>query len=165
MGRQIEYDNAYTHKVTEDAINGVVQCDGAGNYSAATLYTLPSLLSVANIQVTNINGSAYPDNVAFGNWSYVSSLPSYSYQASADGFVHVVLEEGGSESTGYVIGYTDDSNPPTTKRSGAGVHNGGSPNHTLDINGFTMAVKKNDYWKVGDSGTYSNLQINWIPQS
>ena len=30
------YNAAYSHKTTEDAINGIVKCDGAGNYSAVT---------------------------------------------------------------------------------------------------------------------------------
>jgi len=30
------YDAAYSHKTTEDAINGIVKCDGAGTYSSVT---------------------------------------------------------------------------------------------------------------------------------
>lgn len=33
------WDAAYTHKTTEDAINGIVKCDGAGSYSAAVAGT------------------------------------------------------------------------------------------------------------------------------
>ena len=39
------YDGAVAHKTTEDALNGVVMCNGAGTYSAATNTNLPKSAS------------------------------------------------------------------------------------------------------------------------
>lgn len=35
--KQAEWDSAYTHKTTEDAINGLVSCDGSGAYTAKVI--------------------------------------------------------------------------------------------------------------------------------
>lgn len=37
--KQAEWDSAYTHKTTEDAINGLVSCDGSGAYTAKVIGT------------------------------------------------------------------------------------------------------------------------------
>ncbi len=72
---------------------------------------------------------------------------STSYEATSDGFV-VTYKEGSHT----VIGFTDAANPPTTTA-------GKSRDEGEGGGGFTMVVKKGDYWKV--TGTPDI--IRWVP--
>jgi hypothetical protein len=88
--------------------------------------------------------------VALGAWDATRAIDTV-YQATTDGFVTaMVLARNGAADIGYLNGYTDGSNPPTTRRLNCwgsswfyGTNFGGS---------FTMPVKKGDYWKV-EKGT------------
>ena len=100
-------------------------------------------------------------DTSFGEWTtqqndvadggvatYVKDLV---YLAESDGIVTVM----NSNASGfpYARGYTDSSNPPTAQRfsvSGA----------TNSVCGFSMPVKKGDYWKITNVTTYT---IYWLP--
>jgi hypothetical protein len=87
---------------------------------------------------------------AFGAWIVKSG--NTVYLAVTDGFVsgYVTLTSG----DGYIVGYTDSSNPPTTVRVNdyQGWAGGTS--------GMMMPVRKGDYWKVTGKGT---ITVNWLP--
>ncbi|MCM8784565.1 MAG: hypothetical protein NC818_07390 [Candidatus Omnitrophica bacterium] len=86
------------------------------------------------------------------------------YQALTDGFVICRLYgDGSTEQRQDAVGYTDNSNPPTTAVASASMQYATSVN--IRDNSFCMPVKKNDYWKVvrteGGSGNY--VYLYWIP--
>lgn len=84
--------------------------------------------------------------------AWVNKSASYgAQQAATDGFVCV------SGVIGHVVsGYTDGSNPPETIRVSSGDTSSPGSKH-----GFSMPVKKNDYWKV-ETGA-ATPTIYWIP--
>jgi hypothetical protein len=87
------------------------------------------------------------DNV-FGSWA--GKLSSVSYLAATDG---VVLAYSLLKNQAHIIGYTDNSNPPTTIRT----RNYIQLNNPCYAN-ITMPVRKGDYWKVAGAGT-----VYWLP--
>ena len=89
-------------------------------------------------------------SAVLGAW--VNKSASYgAQQAATDGFVCV------SGVIGHVVsGYTDGSNPPETIRVSSGDTSSPGSKH-----GFSMPVKKNDYWKV-ETGA-ATPTIYWIP--
>jgi hypothetical protein len=97
-------------------------------------------------------------STALGSWE--SKSESQVYQASTDGFVicYVTFTTAGY---GYVTGYTDGSNPPTTIKGAASVNS----NAVVNRNSFCMPVKKNDYWEVIRTQSYGTVTaaIYWIP--
>ncbi len=90
----------------------------------------------------------------FGAWATQDSTPAVFvaggiYKAGTDGFV-TAISPGVSCA---ISGYTDGSNPPTTRRNYARDTGG---------DGLTMPVRKDDYWKITlDIGTL--LTIQWLP--
>jgi len=91
---------------------------------------------------------------SFGAWE--SKNPDTNYQAATDGFVTVYCQ--GVNARCAVAGYTDSNNPPSTKRV---AHDPGSIN---DHAGFTMPVRKGDYWRI-DSNCSSGgwCVVYWLP--
>ncbi|TAN61354.1 hypothetical protein EPN18_06800 [bacterium] len=89
-----------------------------------------------------------------GAWDNVSFALNTVYQAATGGFVDFsTLGSGGSVSC---TGYTDSSNPPATI--------GGAAYADINNNcGFTMPVRKGDYWKVTAGGPHASDLIRWIP--
>lgn len=100
---------------------------------------------------------------ALGTW--VSKTKDTSYEALTDGFVTCSLIQGvHAGSVANCIGYTSSSNPPTTERESASVHY----NYNVKRNGFSMPVKKGDFWKVTFtqvSGGTTACTLFWIPLS
>jgi len=91
--------------------------------------------------------------VGFGAWNNSYSSGSI-YQAATDGFVVAYASTDTQDSD--IVGYTDSSSNPSTVRIEQYGGGGGS------VSGFTMPVRKGDYWKV----TYSQggaPNINWMP--
>jgi hypothetical protein len=84
-------------------------------------------------------------------------------QATTDGTVEVVITEAGNETQGSALGYTDSNADPSTLIRADSVHNGGTPNHTKPYGGFTMQVRKGDYWKVVVSGSIGSIGVRWLP--
>ncbi len=84
----------------------------------------------------------------FGSW--VSKSNGTSYEALTDGFV---LAYKSYNATTNVQGYTDGSDPPTTVRQQFRIESNANA-----AGGFTMPVKKGDYWKVTGAST-----VYWIP--
>jgi hypothetical protein len=98
---------------------------------------------IANKKYVDDQIAAIPAQVGFGAWASKSN--NTVYQAATDGFV-VAMGDGSSD----VAGYTNGSNPPTTLRCYF------APD--TFIGGFTMPVRKNDYWKTVNAST-----VYWLP--
>lgn len=96
---------------------------------------------------------------SFGAWTDKDSGGSVAlakdevYKVGSDGFVVAVGVYNRD-----IQGYTDGSNPPTTQRcDNFGYANAGQqPN-------FTMPVRKDDYWKVTQSGAGAIESLYWLP--
>jgi hypothetical protein len=103
--------------------------------------------------------TAISDGLAriFGPWTNLDSLGStlarnLVYKATSDGFVSVWgLQTGGSP----IRGFTDSSNPPTTKRVAGHYPNPGNEESIM------MPVRKNDYFKI--ESNYAAPTIYWLP--
>ena len=89
-----------------------------------------------------------------GDWE--EKDPDTIYLANTNGFVCAEYTAGSSN--GNVIGYTDDSTPPTTERN-TGSHS--SETTAFRRSGMCMPVKKGDYWKVTDTNV--TYKVYWIP--
>ncbi len=88
----------------------------------------------------------------FGAWESKSN--NTVYQAATDGFVCATAL---ADTRTDVIGLTDGSNPPTTRRA----VDGDIPNNEGDKRrprSITFPVRKNDYWKVTGADA-----VYWIP--
>ena len=73
----------------------------------------------------------------FGAWETKSN--NTVYQAATDG---IVIGYTFADNFQTIDGYTDGSNPPTTKRWSSNSGSSGGPSH------ISMPVKKSDYWKA-----------------
>ena len=105
------------------------------------------------------NDPAWAAGSSLGAW--VDKSSSYgAQQATTDGFVVVDLVRGGGDSIATSIGYTDANSDPTTERTRCCAVNSASTHVDFD-GGFCMPVKKNDYWKVVNSG--GTQKVYWIP--
>jgi len=82
----------------------------------------------------------------FGAWASKSN--STVYQADTDGFVISQHSSG----AGFLAGYTDSSNPPTTGRWSE-YQDASNVQHSM-----MMPVRKGDYWKVTGANT-----VYWLP--
>lgn len=91
----------------------------------------------------------------FGKW--VSHSLDDVVLAETDGFVVVYATATG---TGDIDGFTDGSNPPTTKRVSMKL----SVSY-ISISSFTMLVKKGDYWEVNDDADEmpGSVAVYWMP--
>ena len=80
------------------------------------------------------------------------------YQATVDGIIVVNATTGAGG--GDVRGYTDDSTPPTTLRCRDYIQ---KAYHTYG--GFTMPVKKGDYYEINETFSVGSLITNiwWFP--
>ena len=131
--------------------------------SGATYYKrIGSFYNDASGNIININNDA--DVHEWGAW--VDKSSSYgAQQATTDGEVAVYLsitDVGASKY--YVLGYTDSASDPTTIRGACTFHY--TPDDpTTGYVGFTMKVRKGDYWKVVPSGTgtVNTFSVYWIP--
>ena len=86
---------------------------------------------------------------SFGIW-VDGFVKGTTYQAATDGLVSAHGDQNGQ-----IDGFTDSSNPPTTKRTFGGDAAGG---------GLCMPVRKGDYWKVNfPSAQPSVYAIYWLP--
>ena len=97
--------------------------------------------------------AAVPDDDAFG--ALASKSKDTVYLAASDGFVCSTSTTNDQRPNYDVL--TDSSNPPTTSRFRARNLDGNS------VIGCCVPVKKGDYWKLSDSGTFGNITIYWIP--
>ena len=82
----------------------------------------------------------------FGAWETKSN--NTVYHAATDGFVLAYTTTARST----VVGFTDSSNLPATRRI-AHAH------ETLGSHGITMPVRKNDYWKVTGAAIVYRLPL------
>lgn len=102
---------------------------------------------------------AYADSAkVLGSWTSTTSCKDAVTQATTDGFVTAIAKghaEGGS-----FEGYTDGSNPPTTRRVGTVVLT-----NTSFYESVTMPVKSGDYWEFNDDIDPHGESIicHWIP--
>jgi len=105
-----------------------------------------------------------PQSSSLGSWQ--TRNKDQVYRAEADGFVVVSLQMP-SGSVRYCVakGFTDSSASPTTLRIASSVvDNEGTSYYWPQYGGFTMPVKKNDYWKVEIiSNVTVNPTIYWLP--
>jgi len=125
--------------------------------SGATYYAkLGQFYNDASSNIVNDNTIVNDNETAakqLGDW--VAKSNNVSYLAATDGFVTCYESSGGAaDSSAY--GYTDGSNPPTTRR--AYIHGSGSCG--TNQAGLMMPVKKGNYWKVAVSRTAT---VYWIP--
>lgn len=95
------------------------------------------------------------------NFSWNSKSFGTVYQAASDGFVVANINITVTNQSGVIIGYTDSSNPPTTQRCGAEATSISSS--IVDNAGFTMPVKKGDYWEVTQNGVGPTYTLFWVP--
>lgn len=105
---------------------------------------------VARLTVAiNNDGTLKPP---LGAWVDVSANVGISTLAPADGFVSVAAQNTAGGQT--ILGYTDAATPPTTLRCA----------DTTEASnlyaGFTMPVKKGDYYLITCIAT---VTISWIP--
>jgi hypothetical protein len=117
--------------------------------SGVTYYKkLGYIYNDANSNITNIvNENITPTANTLGAWATKSN--NTVYLAATDGFVC----SGGV--TGVAVsGYSDASNPPTTRRA-SNTPVSGNPGS------ITFPVKRGDYWKVVHSGTPEF--VYWLP--
>ena len=100
-----------------------------------------------------IAGETGPTFNILGDWS--ARAKDTVYQARTDGMIHVTSTS--IDQRPYYTVYTDAATPPTENRARARNTDG---NSVISAN---VLVKKGDYWKVTDSGTFGNLTVLWIP--
>ena len=93
-------------------------------------------------------------NSASAHWAALSM--DSIYKAGTNGLVVVKAEPDGP--AGRVEGYTDGNNPPTTLRCNDFLQ---EAYHTHG--GFTMPVKKGDYFEVNDDNDNANVALWWFP--
>lgn len=91
--------------------------------------------------------------LAFGSW--LSRTTDTVYQAATDGWV-CAYNTGYND--GALEGFTDGSDPPTTKRVG---DRGGQAADTY-LASISMPVRSGDYWKVTNADTVWWLPLNVI---
>ena len=99
------------------------------------------------------------EGVGFGDWVDVTTVASGGATQGpvlSDGFV-VVASKGSWHGFGYILGFSDTNNPPTTRRVGSG-----SGYVDVHWNGITMPVKKGDYWRLVFNHM-GQISIYWIP--
>jgi len=133
------------------------------NLGLGTLATQDaSAVAITGGSVTGITDLALADggtgsSTAAGAWNNIGKFGSWTtkvgnttYQAETDGFVIGYLGQNG-----IIYGYTDSSNPPTTKRWGQTPQDGYSTTSSI-----FMLVRKGDYWKVTTS--VGSVTLFWI---
>ena len=106
---------------------------------------------------------------SFGSWEERSA--NTVYHVSTDGLVVAGLgfnasDHGTGLKTGYIVGYTDSSNPPSTARGAASISQQWFNTGWIALvpyNSFTMPVRNGDYWKVEVGGTYGFYKIYFLP--
>ena len=99
---------------------------------------------------------------SFGTWT--SKATATAYLAATDGYVVVTTSvQEASGWSGYAVGLTDSSNPPTTAKAYSAVHDSGSVH--IRFGSFTMPVRKGDYWEVdkAESGGVIVVTVSWLP--
>ena len=102
---------------------------------------------------------------AFGAWANKGTSAIGATKATADGFLIATIVTGGATSTGYVAGFTDSSNPPTTLRALASCTQAAGVDWAQN-NSFNMPVKKDDYYLTTINtvnGTAPSVQFYWLP--
>jgi len=135
----------------------VVVSTNATTPTGMTYYRLiGSFYNNASGNITYVANSTYSIEKKLGTWIDKSSDYG-AQQAATDGFV--VVNCGSSGTDGYAQGFTDSASDPTTLRISAYRNT----DQQLGGNaGFSMPVKKGDYWKVVKTGTYT-ISVFWIP--
>jgi hypothetical protein len=99
---------------------------------------------------------------ALGAW--VDKSASYAAQtAPADGLVSVFISQTTQGLQGHMIGYTDVNANPTTVRGQAWAFFPGAGYEPDSYSGFTMPVRKGDYWKCVKTGDTTTLTVYFIP--
>jgi hypothetical protein len=116
----------------------------------------------SNVTFENVTASQYEDDdgvLGFGEWNSTVSF-AVSYLAETDGFVTSFAETEGSGGRVQLYGYTDGSDPPTTLILVEDcIYSSGSVGC-----GFTMPVRKGDYWIVKNYSSGSHTKgVRWLP--
>lgn len=135
---------------------------GVGTVSPSSLFTVSGLIESTvggikfpdgTVQTTAASGAAGTNGL--GSWQTFAF--NAVHQAASDGLVVAIMH--GSSQAG-IDGYTDSSNPPTTRRlhSYSWASSGGSSS-------LTMPVKAGDYWRVTTSYSIASTSVYWIPLS
>jgi hypothetical protein len=100
----------------------------------------------------------------FGTWDATRTV-GVVYQAATDGFVLASINVNGANGTaGFIDGFTDSSSSPSTLRINAGAQRQDGT-VTVLVNGFTMPVRKSDFWEVTLSTTSGSptVTVFWLP--
>ena len=86
------------------------------------------------------------------------------YQATTDGLVIANIYTETEAPRGFLIGYTDSNNPPTTFRCSASQHYYSPTDAHSPYDSFTMPVRKDHWWKVSKTFTSHTptVKIFWI---
>ena len=141
-------------KVHANAITGKLSDTNLAQITTASKIAGTAIISLTNISAaagvipatnTSISG-------VFGTWTGHNAATSYL--AATDGFVTAYEKDTSGHSE--IFGFTDSSNPPTTLRFD--LRDQGPGDQGTGV-GYTMPVKKNDYWMVSPAAT----AIYWLP--
>ena len=98
------------------------------------------------------NKDGIPDSVNFNT----------TYLAQTDGEVHALLWITSGNGYGYLKGYTDGSNPPTTMRA-ATLEEEEAPGRIK--RSIRFSVRKGDYWKVDMYAPGGGIKkVYWLPE-
>lgn len=126
-----QWNAAYTHKATEDAINGIIKCNGAGSYSAVTDNST-NWNTAYTYRLTSASGTA-PLTLTLSSNALTGSVAQFgTYNAGI-----VPMSGGGSSAYLRADGYW--VTPPFVPTS-----------RTITINGTSYDLSANRSWTVGD---------------
>jgi hypothetical protein len=103
---------------------------------------------IANKKYIDDEITAAIADTGFGTWASKSN--NIAYKADTDGFV-VAYDQGADN---IICGFTDGSNPPTTRRT----QNKGDAGSGVYPSSITMPVRSGDYWKVTGAEV-----VYWLP--
>lgn len=122
----------------------------SGNVGIGSTTPVQKLDVQGTVRATSFNVVGYPG--IFGAWA--SKSINTVYQSDTDGAVTVTFNSGSNWS---LDGYTDGSNPPTTRRGH--VEQAGTTAASV-----TFPVRKGDYYKISSAQTPSASEIYFLPQ-
>lgn len=120
-----------------------------GDHSTAGYATVSQLGAEATTRIA-ADAALQSQIPKLGTWQ--SKNPNTVYQAATDGFVVALSFTADNVN---LRGYTDSSNPPTTLR----IQQTGT---SWDTAGFTMPVRKGDYWEI-KLFEIQYYTVYWIP--
>lgn len=136
---------------------------GTHNFRAQTLQSdvitgTPPLVVASTTKVENLNADTVDGkhgNEQFGAWA--SKANDTTYLAATDGFVCAFML---STSPGVMYGYSHGTESLVNSMDNSAMRIAASHDAVTGSEGFTMPVRKGDYWKAYSSKT---ITVSWLP--